>query len=113
MSEPQTRVINTTVGRVLFNYILPPETQFCNEMLEKGRIKSLIAEIYDLCGEDVTTDVADKIKDIGFEYAMLSGTTLSVADITVPVEKTDILAFPLQREEVQKSYRRGRLMNRK
>ena len=110
MSEPQTRVINTTVGRVLFNYILPPEIQFYNDMLEKGRIKSLIAEIYDLCGEEVTTDVADKIKDIGFEYAMLSGTTLSVADITVPAEKKDILADSTAAvEEVQKSYRRGRL----
>ena len=110
MSEPQTRVINTTVGRVLFNYILPPEIQFYNDMLEKGRIKSLIAEIYDLCGEEVTTDVADKIKDIGFEYAMLSGTTLSVADITVPEEKKAILAESTAAvEEVQKSYRRGRL----
>jgi len=110
MSEPQTRVINTTVGRVLFNYILPPEIQFYNDMLEKGRIKSLIAEIYDLCGEEVTTDVADKIKDIGFEYAMLSGTTLSVADITVPAEKEGILADSTAAvEEIQKSYRRGRL----
>ncbi|MDK2982220.1 MAG: DNA-directed polymerase subunit beta [Chloroflexota bacterium] len=110
MSEPETRVINTTVGRVLFNDILPPEIQFFNDMLEKGRIKSLIAEIYDLCGEEITTDVADKIKDIGFEYAMLSGTTLSVADITVPEEKKDILAESTAAvEEVQKSYRRGRL----
>ncbi|REG11072.1 DNA-directed RNA polymerase subunit beta' [Pelolinea submarina] len=110
MAEPETRVINTTVGRVLFNYILPPEIQFYNDMLEKGRIKSLIAEIYDLCGEEVTTDVADKIKDIGFEYAMLSGTTLSVADITVPEEKKGILADSNAAvEEVQKSFRRGRL----
>ena len=110
MAEPETRVIKTTVGRVLFNYILPPEIQFYNDMLEKGRIKSLIAEIYDLCGEEVTTDVADKIKDIGFEYAMLSGTTLSVADITVPEEKKGILADSNAAvEEVQKSFRRGRL----
>lgn len=110
MAEPETRVINTTVGRVLFNYILPPEIQFYNDMLEKGRIKNLIAEIYDLCGEEVTTDVADKIKDIGFEYAMLSGTTLSVADITVPEEKKGILADSNAAvEEVQKSFRRGRL----
>ncbi len=110
MEKPETRVLNTTVGRVLFNYILPPEIQFFNDMLEKGRIKNLIAEIYDLCGEEVTTDVADKIKDIGFEYAMLSGTTLSVADITVPEEKKGILAdSTIAVEEVQKSYRRGRL----
>ena len=110
MDESENRIINTTVGRVLFNWILPPEIQFFNDFLEKGRLKTLIAEIYDICGEEVTTDVADKIKDIGFEYAMLSGTTLSVADITVPDEKKDIIAqSTLEVEEVQKSYRRGRL----
>ena len=57
MAEPEKRIINTTVGRVLFNWILPTEIQFFNDYLEKGRIKSLIAEIYDICGEDTTTDV--------------------------------------------------------
>ncbi|NPV40178.1 MAG: DNA-directed RNA polymerase subunit beta' [Anaerolineae bacterium] len=110
LAKPEERVINTTVGRVLFNYILPDQIRFYNDVLEKGGIKNLIAEIYDLCGEDVTTDVADKIKDIGFQYAMLSGTTLSVADITVPEEKQQIIAQSnADVEEVQKSYRRGRL----
>ena len=110
MAKPEERVINTTVGRVLFNYILPDQIRFYNDVLEKGGIKNLIAEIYDMCGEDVTTDVADKIKDIGFQYAELSGTTLSVADITVPVEKQAIIAQSnADVEEVQKSYRRGRL----
>jgi len=110
LTKPEERVLNTTVGRVLFNWILPEEIRFINDVLEKGRIKNLIAEIYVLCGEDVTTDVADKIKDIGFQYAMLSGTTLSVADITVPEEKQAIIAQSnADVEEVQKSYRRGRL----
>jgi DNA-directed RNA polymerase subunit beta' len=110
LAKPEDRVINTTVGRVLFNYILPDQIRFYNDVLEKGGIKNLIAEIYDLCGEDVTTEVADKIKDIGFQYAMLSGTTLSVADITVPEEKQQIIAQSnADVEEVQKSYRRGRL----
>jgi DNA-directed RNA polymerase subunit beta' len=110
LAEPVNRIVNTTVGRVLFNWILPPEIQFFNDYLEKGRLKALIAEIYGICGEETTTDVADKIKDIGFEYAMLSGTTLSVADITVPEEKKEIISQSTHEvEEVQKSYRRGRL----
>lgn len=110
IAQPESRLINTTVGRVLFNWILPPEIQFINEVLEKGRIKTLIAEIYEICGEDTTTEVADKIKDIGFEYAMLSGTTLSVADINIPEEKKEIVSqSTLEVEEVQKSFRRGRL----
>lgn len=110
LNQPEQRLLNTTVGRVLFNWILPEDMRFYNDMLEKGRVKNLIADIYNLCGEDVTTDVADKIKDIGFEYAMLSGTTLSVADISVPEAKKEIISkSTLEVEEVQKSYRRGRL----
>jgi len=110
MEKPETRVINTTVGRVLFNWVLPEDVRFYNQMLEKGSIKTLIYDIYNLCGEDITTEVADRIKDIGFEFAMISGTTLSVSDISIPGEKEEILAKSQQEvEEVQRSYRRGRL----
>ncbi len=68
--EPKTGMLETTVGRVLFNYILPPETQFVNLVLDKGGVKDLIADVYEICGQEVTTEVADAIKDIGFEYAM-------------------------------------------
>ena len=110
LPEVETRIINTSVGRTLFNWILPPEIQFFNQELEKSGIKSLIKTIYDLCGEKVTTEVADRIKDIGFKYAMLSGITLAVADITIPDEKKVILEDSEQKvEDIQRSFRRGRL----
>ena len=109
-AEPQVRMIDTTVGRAIFNSILPEEVQFTNEPLEKGGVKDLIAEVYELCGQDVTTEVADKVKSIGFEYAMRSGTTLAVADITVPAAKEAIVAAALNDVEVvQRDYRRGLL----
>jgi DNA-directed RNA polymerase subunit beta' len=52
------------VGRVLFNRILPEEVQFVNEKLDKGGVKDLIAEVYELCGQEKTTDTADRIKNI-------------------------------------------------
>ena len=108
--EKSRRLIQTTVGRVLFNWILPEKVRFKNEEFDKGGVKNLIAEIYDLCGEDETTQVADRIKDIGFQYAMISGTTLSVADISIPEEKYQIINQAQQDvEEIQRSYRRGRL----
>ena len=110
LAEVEIRMIDTTVGRVLFNRVLPEQVQFVNEKLEKGGVKDLIAEVYELCGQEVTTNVADEIKRIGFEYAMRSGTTLSVADITIPPEKQDIIAKALQEVElVQRDYRRGLL----
>ena len=110
LPEQETRIIETTVGRALFNQILPEEVVFENQTYDKGGIKELIAQIYDLCGEDTTTKIADDIKDIGFKYAMLSGTTIAVGDITIPPKKEEILADSLQKvEAIQKSYRRGLL----
>ena len=110
LDEPETRIIETTVGRVIFNSILPPEVVFVNEVLEKGGVKDLIAEVYEICGQEITTDVADKVKDIGFQYAMRSGITLAVADITVPSAKEEIIASALKEVElVQRDFRRGLL----
>ena len=110
LPEPETRILDTTVGRVLFNRILPEKVQFINRQLEKGGIKDLIAEVYELYGQDVTTETADAIKRIGFEYAMRSGTTIAVSDITIPPEKTEIIDAALKDVElVQRDFRRGLL----
>ena len=110
LAEPETRMIETTVGRVIFNRILPPDVVFVNQVLEKGGVKDLIAEVYEICGQEVTTDVADKVKDIGFQYAMRSGITLAVADITIPSAKEEIIASALKEVElVQRDFRRGLL----
>ncbi|HVM73250.1 MAG TPA: DNA-directed RNA polymerase subunit beta' [Anaerolineales bacterium] len=108
--EPETRIIETTVGRVMFNRILPEKVQFINRQLEKGGIKDLIAEVYEIYGQDVTTETADAIKRIGFEYAMRSGTTIAVSDITIPPEKAEIIDAALKDVElVQRDFRRGLL----
>ena len=110
LAAPETRLLETTVGRVLFNRILPEEVQFQNVMLEKTGVKNLIADVYDLCGEGKTTEVADAIKDIGFEYAMKSGTTIAVADISIPEAKATILAGAQKEvDKINKNYRRGLL----
>ena len=110
LPEAEERVIDTTVGRVLFNRILPEEIQFVNMVLEKGALKDLVAEVYEICGETVTPDVADAIKDIGFEFATRSGYTLAVSDITVPANKGEIIAKALQDAEgIQRDFRRGLL----
>jgi DNA-directed RNA polymerase subunit beta' len=110
ISEPEKRLIDTTIGRVLFNQVLPEEIQFVNEVLEKGGLKDLMAELYEIVGEAGTPEVADRIKDIGFEYATQSGITLAVSDITVPAEKEGIISNSLQQaESIQRDFRRGLL----
>ncbi len=108
--EPETRVIDTTVGRVLFNRVLPDQVCFVNQTLEKGGIKDLIADVYEVCGEDETVRTADNIKDIGFKYATVSGFTIAVADITIPPNKEEIIGNAIQEvEKVQRNFRRGLL----
>jgi len=108
--QPEDRLLETTVGRVLFNRVLPTTIQFVNWVLDKGGLKDLIADLYEVCGEEDTPDVADAIKDIGFTYATRSGYSLAVSDITVPTDKQDIINQALQEQEsVQRDFRRGLL----
>ncbi len=110
LEAPEERWIETTVGRVLFNNILPPEVRFINWELDKGGVKDLVAEIYEECGEEVTTRAADDIKDIGFEYATRSGYSIAVSDVTVPEKKEDIVAEALKEaERVERDFNRGLL----
>jgi DNA-directed RNA polymerase subunit beta' len=110
MSKAEERLLKTTVGRVIFNRILPPEIQFINWKLDKGELKDLIAELYEVGGEDQTPEVADRIKEIGFAYATRSGFSIAVSDITVPPEKQEIINQSLKEVElVQRDFRRGLL----
>ncbi len=110
LPKPEERLLKTTVGRVIFNRILPPEIQFINWKLDKGELKDLIAELYEVGGEDQTPEVADRIKEIGFTYATRSGYSIAVSDIAVPPEKQEIISQSLKEVElVQRDFRRGLL----
>lgn len=104
------RVIETSPGRVLFNMALPKEFHFVNRVLDKGGVNALINRVYRLVGDDATIDMVDAIKNIGFKYATISGTTIAVADLTIPEERQGILDEALQRvNEIDRQYRRGLL----
>ncbi len=110
MTAPEERVIETTVGRAIFNMSLPPEVQFVNWSLVKGDVKDLISEIYEYCDNDTTTRAADSIKDLGFEYATKSGYSIAVGDLQIPPEKEQIVSEALDKvRDVERSFRRGLL----
>jgi len=109
-SESVGAPIETTVGRVLFNDILPQELRFVNEVQDKGTLKELIGRAYQQLGQEETAALADGIKDIGFTYATRSGTSIAVSDLVVPEEKGAILSTAAaQVNEVERQYRRGLL----
>jgi DNA-directed RNA polymerase subunit beta' len=110
LEEPEERLIETTVGRVLFNLVIAPEVQFVNYTLDKGEVKDLIGEILEITDEETTTRVADEIKAIGFSYATRSGVTVAVSDITIPAEKQDIISQAMEAEQaVESDFHRGLL----
>ncbi len=110
LEEAETKVLETTVGRVLFNRVLPEELQFVNRVLDKSAIQELVGDVYQLLREDGTPAIVDAIKDIGFAYATKSGTTMAVSDISVPPLKEEIINQTLDdAEEVRRDYRRGLL----
>ena len=88
---PQTGLLDTTVGRVLFNVPLPKPLQFANEIMDKKKLNDFIGVCYELLGSEATAEVADTIKHLGFTYATVSGMTIAVSDITVPPSKQAIL----------------------
>jgi DNA-directed RNA polymerase subunit beta' len=108
--KPRTRLIETSPGRVLFNMVLPPEMRFINHELDKGGVNRLINRVYRLLGDEITIKLVDSVKNIGFKYATVSGTTMAVADLTIPDEREDILTSARSRvDEIDRQYRRGLL----
>ncbi|MCA9930369.1 MAG: DNA-directed RNA polymerase subunit beta', partial [Anaerolineales bacterium] len=109
-NQPRTRIIETSAGRVLFNMAMPKEFQFVNWVLDKGGINGFINRVYRRLGDEVTIELVDNIKNLGFKYATISGTTIAVADLTIPEERQGILDNALQRvNEIDRQYRRGLL----
>ncbi len=86
-------LIKTTIGRVIFNLAFPLswKKEFVNRIVDKDALKKLITECYRKYGNAETAKFLDAIKELGFHYATLSGTTVSINDIVVPQSKHDIL----------------------
>ncbi len=106
--EPQTGLLKTTVGRVLFNMALPKPLQFANQVMDKKKLSDFVGVCYELMGPMVTADVVDEIKRLGFTYATVSGMTIAVSDISVPDSKQTVLDEAATRvEETERQYRRG------
>ena len=102
--------VETTVGRCLFNRVLPDALRFVDEALDKGKLQDLVARCYHQLGPEATTELVDRIKDIGFRFATRSGVTIAIGDLTIPPEKQQILEeATAQVAEVERQYRRGLL----
>jgi DNA-directed RNA polymerase subunit beta' len=108
----ENRIVETTAGRVLFNQIIPPELGYFNELTTKGKVENLITQAFRRLGTYRTSVLLDDLKRIGFEYATLSGITVSVEDMVIPPEK-EVLVEQAQKEveRIWKEYEKGLITN--
>ena len=105
---PGKQVISTTVGKVLFNQVLPAGFGFVNKELNKGKVSDIVVECHKRFGHAATVKLLDDIKKIGFENATRGGISIGIDDLQVPKEKPEVLRE--SKEEVAKvedQYRKG------
>ncbi|MFH1559808.1 MAG: DNA-directed RNA polymerase subunit beta' [Chloroflexota bacterium] len=103
-----TAWFKTTVGRIIFNEVLPPGLSFRNQIMDKNLLKDLVAECLRVQGNKATAEVLDKIKRVGFHYAGQSGTTIAINDIEVPAQKAALLDSATNKiEGLEEQFQRG------
>ena len=85
------KILDTTLGRVIFNSIIPEELGYQNRAFIKGDLEEIIKQSFDVCGLKKTSKFVDEIMNLGFYYATRSGITFSVNDINIPPEKAALI----------------------
>jgi DNA-directed RNA polymerase subunit beta' len=87
----QDKVIETTVGRCVFNDILASKMPFYNMTMVQKRLSRVISDCFEIAGSADTVDLLDRIKDLGFKYATLAGLSFGLTDMKIPVKKQEII----------------------
>ncbi|MEE9500358.1 MAG: DNA-directed RNA polymerase subunit beta', partial [Candidatus Omnitrophota bacterium] len=102
------KILQTTVGRVFLNDLLPEGIPFVNEIMDKSKVSKLITDCYNIKGHGATVDLLDKLKKVGFEEATLAGLSISIDDLNIPKEKGKFIEKT--RDEVarvEEQYKKG------
>ncbi len=101
-------LIETTVGRVIFNSIVPEQVGFVNELMTKKSLENLVSQVLLKCGNLRTTEFLDDLKNLGFHFATLAGSSIGLDDVVVPATKTQIIDRAYEEvREIEEQYREG------
>ncbi len=110
--EKVTRIIETTVGRILFNQVVPEEYGYINQLLTKKSLRDIIGQILKKTGTAKTAKFLDDIKDLGFKMAFQGGLSFNLDDVIVPAIKESLVADArAEVEEVVNNYNMGFITN--
>ncbi|MDR2191028.1 MAG: hypothetical protein LBP53_07910 [Candidatus Peribacteria bacterium] len=100
--------IETTVGRVIFNMVMPKGFAFINETVGNKAIKKLISRVFDEYDMPTTVRLSDAIKDLGFKYSTIAAVSINILDMKIPKEKEEILkSGDKKSDEILKLFYKG------
>ena len=106
------KLVETTVGRVIFNELVPPEVGFINDLLTKKSLREIIGTVLKKTGTAETAQFLDDIKDLGYEMAFRGGLSFNLDDVIVPEEKEEYVEEGYgQVDEVMSNYNMGFITN--
>jgi DNA-directed RNA polymerase subunit beta' len=106
------KLFETTVGRLLFNAVLPEDYPFVNKEVDNKQLKKIIDDLIIQHGPNKVAPIMDKIKNFGFKYATVSGTTWGLNDVRIPKEKDEIISrAKTQSAEVSEQFSEGLLID--
>ena len=106
------QIIDTTVGRVLFNQVVPEKAGFINEVLTKKSLRDIIGKILKVTSVPQTAEFLDKIKDMGFSFAFKGGLSFSLGDIIIPPEKIEMIdKANVEVDSIMSNYNMGLITN--
>ena len=112
LGELVYKIIETTVGRVLFNQVVPYKAGFINEVLTKKSLRDIIGNILKVTSVPETAEFLDKIKSMGFSFAFEGGLSFSLGDIMIPPEKQDLIAKAnVEVDAIKSNYNMGLITN--
>lgn len=105
-------MVKTTVGRVLFNQVVPQEVGYINEVLTKKSLRDIIGVVLKYAGVARTAQFLDDIKEIGFKMAFKGGLSFNLEDVIIPEEKAQLIEEGYnQVENIMFSYNNGLITN--
>lgn len=110
--ELVTQIIETTVGRVLFNQTVPEKAGYINEVLTKKSLRDIIGNILKITSVPETAEFLDKIKGLGYGFAFRGGLSFSLGDIIIPEEKNAMIGEANEQVEgIMANYNMGLITN--
>jgi DNA-directed RNA polymerase subunit beta' len=108
----ELRLLDTTVGRILFNEVVPKEAGYINELLTKKALRDIIGDVHKICGTPKTAAFLDDIKNLGYKMAFEGGLSFNLEDVIIPKEKDELVAEGYKEvEEVLSNYNMGFITN--